>query len=150
MKKREIPLFEYDDEVPAVIEPSQLLDPIDVAKHCVLCFFQDVINAYNEAGQLKQIYHLGSERGLNPLYEMENQVTAIQSFLPDTPVRSVLFFDHNARFPKGHPDQVLNPDNIPDYMLRVTCPEPRVEVLDSWAYLLKIAKQVNQSVILQK
>ena len=97
-----------------------------------------------------QVVGQKSYKFANPLYEMENQVTAIQSFLPDTPVRSVLFFDHNARFPKGHPDQVLNPDNIPDYMLRVTCPEPRVEVLDSWAYLLKIAKQVNQSVILQK
>ena len=86
----------------------------------------------------------------NPLFELENQVTAIQSILPGVLIRSVIFFDHSARFPKGHPEKVLNPDNIPDYMLRKKCPEPRVEILDSWKSLLKITKQVNQSVLLQK
>lgn len=86
----------------------------------------------------------------NPLFELENQVTAIQSILPNVAIRSVLFFDHSAKFPKGHPDKVLNPDNIPEYMLRLKCPEPSVEILDSWESLLKIARQVKQSVVLQK
>ena len=71
LNRREFPLLEYDDDVPAVVEPGQLLDPIDVAEHCLLCFFQDVIDSYKEAGQLKQVYRLGSERGPNPLYEMD-------------------------------------------------------------------------------
>lgn len=86
----------------------------------------------------------------NPLFELENQVTAIQSILPNVAIRSVLFFDHSAKFPKGHPDKVLNPDNIPEFMLRLKCPEPSVEILDSWESLLKIARQVKQSVVLQK
>ncbi len=70
LKKRDYPILEYDAGLPAIVEPAQLLDPIDVAEHCLLCFFQDVINDYKEAGKLKQIYRLGSEIGINPLYEM--------------------------------------------------------------------------------
>ena len=71
LQRREIPLLEYDDSIPAVLEPSRMLDPINVPEQCVLCFFQDVISAYNEAGQLKEVYRTGSEIGPNPLYEME-------------------------------------------------------------------------------
>ena len=71
MKRREIPLLEYDSSVPAVLEPSQLIKAIDVPEQCVLTFFQDVIDAYKGAGRLKEVYLLGSERGPNPLYEME-------------------------------------------------------------------------------
>jgi len=86
----------------------------------------------------------------NPLFELENQITAIQGIAQKVPVRGVLFFDHNAKVPKGHPDKVLNPDNIPDYMIRVNCPEPSREIVQCWQMLLGLAKQVNQSVRLQK
>ncbi len=86
----------------------------------------------------------------NPLFELENQITAIQGIMPDVPIRGALFFDHNAKFPKGHPDKVLNPDNIPEYMQRARCPEPSSEILRAWETLLKMAKQVNQSVLLRK
>jgi len=86
----------------------------------------------------------------NPLFELENQITAIQDIMPDVPIRGALFFDHSAKFPKGHPDNVLNPDNIPEYMLRVKCPEPSSEILRSWKTLLNMAKQVNQTILLQK
>ena len=86
----------------------------------------------------------------NPLFELENQITAIQDIMPDVPIRGVLFFDHSAKFPKGHPDKVLNPVNIPEYMQRSKCPEPSSEILRSWQTLLKMAKQVNQTVLLQK
>jgi len=43
---------------------------LENAEHCVLCFFQDVIDDLNVNGSLRQKYTLGSERGPNPLYEM--------------------------------------------------------------------------------
>jgi hypothetical protein len=86
----------------------------------------------------------------NPLFELENQVTAIQGIVQNVSVRGVLFFDHSAKFPKGHPDKVLNPDNIPEYMMRVKCPEPSNDILQCWQELLLQAKQVDQSVLLQK
>lgn len=48
-----------------------MIKAIDVPEQCVLTFFQDVIDAYKGAGRLKEVYLLGSERGPNPLYEME-------------------------------------------------------------------------------
>jgi len=65
------PILEFDPAEEALIEPSRLLHPIDVAERCVLCFFQDVIAGLNEQGRLTLVRNLGSEIGDNPLYEME-------------------------------------------------------------------------------
>ena len=86
----------------------------------------------------------------NPLFELENQVTAIKHLIPNVLVRAVLFFDYSARFPKGHPDQVLNPDNIPENFIRSLCPEPRNEIQKSWEILLKSPGQVSQVALLHK
>ncbi|MGZ4150448.1 MAG: hypothetical protein ACXVQJ_10435 [Actinomycetota bacterium] len=37
------PILEFDPSPTAVIEPNEVIDPIDVPTHVVLCFFQDVI-----------------------------------------------------------------------------------------------------------
>ncbi len=86
----------------------------------------------------------------NPLFELENQVTAIRNIIPNVPVRGVLFFDHNARFPKGHPEQVLNPGNIPENFMRSLCPEPRSEIQKSWEIMLKLPGQESQAALLHK
>jgi hypothetical protein len=85
----------------------------------------------------------------NPLFELENQITAIKNIVSSASVRGVLFFDHNAKFPKGHPDKVLTPGNIPDYFIRPKCPEPRPEILQTWEALLKLSIKDNRSVQLQ-
>jgi uridine phosphorylase len=46
MKRQEIPLLEYDGAVPAILEPSKVIAPIDISEYCVLTFFQDVIDAF--------------------------------------------------------------------------------------------------------
>ncbi len=68
--KRQYPILEHDPDRPAILEPQQLIDPIDIAEHCVLCFFQDVIAGLDSAGELQQVFELGSEIGKNPVYEM--------------------------------------------------------------------------------
>lgn len=97
-----------------------------------------------------QVIGQKSYKFTNPLFELENQVTTIQSLMPNVPIRGALFFDHSAKFPKGHPDKVLNPDNIPEYMLRLKCPEPGSGILESWESLLEMSKQLNHSILLQK
>lgn len=69
MKKR-YPILEYDPARKAILEPGEMLPPIDIAEHCVLSFFQDVISDLKEAGHLQQVFKLGSERGPNPVYEI--------------------------------------------------------------------------------
>lgn len=50
----------------------------------------------------------------NPLFELEHQMTALAAMIPGIPISGYLFFDHSAAFPKGCPDAVLAPGNIPD------------------------------------
>jgi uridine phosphorylase len=64
------PILEFDPGSPAIIEPSRLLKPIDIAEACVLCFFQDVISALKNDGRLREVHLLGSEIGPNPVYEL--------------------------------------------------------------------------------
>jgi hypothetical protein len=97
-----------------------------------------------------QVVGQKSFKFVNPLFELENQVTAIKNIIPSVLVRGVLFFDHSARFPKGHPDQVLNPDNIPENFVRSLCPEPSSEIQKSWEILLKLPGQASQVALLQK
>jgi hypothetical protein len=80
----------------------------------------------------------------NPLFELENQVSAIRNYLGEVSIRGVLIFDHSASFPKGHPDQVMRPDKIPDNFLRANCPEPHSNVLRSWDALLRLPVRREQ------
>jgi hypothetical protein len=85
----------------------------------------------------------------NPLFELGNQVTAIQNYLPGVPIRGVLIFDYSANFPKGHPEHVMRLDNIPNSFLHANCPEPRPEVLKGWDALLKLPLRREQEPLYQ-
>jgi len=68
----------------------------------------------------------------NPLFEMENQLTALKPFIGDVPLHGVLFFDHSAAFPKGHPSSVLQPDSIPVHLLRDQMDPVKPDVRAAW------------------
>ena len=53
----------------------------------------------------------------NPLFEMDNQLTALKQIVGDAPLHGFLFFNQSAVFPKGHPPSVLQPDSIPPQFL---------------------------------
>ena len=65
------PILEFDPDKNGIIEPRNYLKKIDIAEHCVLCFFQDVISELKEAGKLRLMYELASEMGPRPVYEMD-------------------------------------------------------------------------------
>jgi len=65
------PILEFDPSPTAVIEPNEVVDPIDIPPHVVLCFFQDVIRDVVERHGARQIDVLISEIGHNPVYELE-------------------------------------------------------------------------------
>ena len=71
----------------------------------------------------------------NPLFELENQLTALKSLAGEMPLAGFLFFNHSAIFPKGHPDAVLNPDNIPDRFLRANCEPANPQLQAAWKLL---------------
>ena len=49
----------------------------------------------------------------NPLFELENQITALRLVIGNVPIRGVLFFGYGTVFPKGHPEAVLQLDSLP-------------------------------------
>lgn len=71
MNHEKFPILEFDPDKSAYIDPQKLLKPIDIARRCVLCFFQDILQQMHADGRLQTIYQLGSEIGPAPVYEME-------------------------------------------------------------------------------
>ena len=53
------PLMEFDASRVAIIEPSRVIEPIDIAEHCVLCFFQEVIAELVHEGARARHLHSG-------------------------------------------------------------------------------------------
>jgi len=70
MDPGDAPILEFDPSPAAVIEPNEIIDPIDIAPHVVLCFFQDVIERVIAEHGGRQIDVLVSEIGQNPVYEL--------------------------------------------------------------------------------
>jgi hypothetical protein len=71
----------------------------------------------------------------NPLFELENQLTSLKTLAEGTPLLGFLFFNHNAVFPKGHPEVVLNPDNIPDRYFATNCRPVKPQIQAAWELL---------------
>jgi uridine phosphorylase len=69
---RAYPILEFDPAPEAVIEPRRQIKPIDAPKHCVICFFREVIEkaaAEKSAAILKETQW---EDGPHRLYEMQH------------------------------------------------------------------------------
>jgi hypothetical protein len=71
----------------------------------------------------------------NPLFELENQITALTLTIGSVPLRGYLFFSHSAMFPKGHPESVLQPDTIPPQYLGDRDRPVKEEVRAAWEHL---------------
>jgi len=71
----------------------------------------------------------------NPLFELENQLTSLRQLTGNAPIRGYLFFSHSAEFPKGHPEAVLTPDNIPQEFLATDSDSVAPEIRAAWERL---------------
>jgi uridine phosphorylase len=65
------PILEYDPTPQAIIEPGRVLKPLDIPQHCVVCFFQDVINQLNDEKRLTLVTNLRSEIGQHPVFQAD-------------------------------------------------------------------------------
>jgi len=63
------PILEFDKSSTAVIEPRAIIKPRDVPQHCVLCFFQDVIEEVCREGTV--VAASKSELVTHPMYEID-------------------------------------------------------------------------------
>jgi hypothetical protein len=76
----------------------------------------------------------------NPLFQLENQITALQMIVPGIPIKGALFFDHAATVPKGQPSNVLQQGNIPeDFLIPFELADAAYPVLKAWETLVELS-----------
>lgn len=66
----DVPLLEDDLDAPGIIEPSQVIKPIDMPSCVVLCFFSDVLSKLASRADVRQIATLAAAHGEHPVYEV--------------------------------------------------------------------------------
>lgn len=76
------PILEFDPARRALIEPAQLIGPVDAPEHCVICFFQEVIAGLNHRGTLTTIFEDRWEDSVHPFYELEVDGQRLALFHP--------------------------------------------------------------------
>jgi hypothetical protein len=81
----------------------------------------------------------------NPLFELENQLTSLKLLTGNVSLEGFLFFNHSAEFPKGHPDSVLHPGNIPERFNAANCDTINLDIRAAWELLKTAQKQASQS-----
>ena len=67
------PILEFDPAREAMIEPSRIYKLLDVAEHCVICFFSEVIEKVIQEKQAKIVATHQWGDGPHHLYEIEYQ-----------------------------------------------------------------------------
>jgi len=82
-----------------------------------------------------QVIGQKSFKFVNPLFELDNQLTALKLLSGGMPIHGLLFFSYNAEFPKGHPEVVLHPHNIPERFLGAHCGPVHPQVQAAWELL---------------
>jgi hypothetical protein len=71
----------------------------------------------------------------NPLFELENQLTALRLVTGGANLRGFLFFSHSATFPKGHPESVLQPETIPEHFIGGQAGTVKADLRQAWERL---------------
>jgi uridine phosphorylase len=67
------PILEFDADSRPVISPSLYIQPLPGAKHCVMCFFREVIEKAAREKQARMRAVLKGEYGESPIYEIEHR-----------------------------------------------------------------------------
>ncbi len=80
-----------------------------------------------------------SYRFKNPLIDLDYQIKAVSAVVPNVPVDGYLFFDHQALFPKGHPERVISLQEIPEALEKRKKSEASAGVTTAWDKLKAIS-----------
>lgn len=76
------PILEYDPVREAIIEPNMIQNALDAPEHCVICFFQDVLDDVIAEHSPKVVKKIHSESGYHPVYELEYKGKRLAFFHP--------------------------------------------------------------------
>jgi uridine phosphorylase len=84
MLLKEFPILEFDEDKNAFIRPSNLIQPINIAKKCVLCFFSEAIKKIITEYPHKIVSNIISEGINSPVYELDykgEKIVLTQAFV---------------------------------------------------------------------
>jgi hypothetical protein len=70
MKTEQYPILEYDPTPEAIIEPSKVVERMDTPEHCVITFFQEVLQKLHRESRTKIINRHNWADTERPLYEL--------------------------------------------------------------------------------
>lgn len=79
----------------------------------------------------------------NPLFELDYQIKAVSACFPNIPINGYLFFDHEAEFPKGHPQRVIHPQQIPEELNRTNRHEIDPLIMETWRTFKSMSKSTQ-------
>ena len=82
MTDQEFPILEFDPSPRAVLEPSEVIRPVDVAEHCVICFFDDIVRQVSAAAGAKTVFEDRGCYGTNQFYQAEFNGRPVVFFQP--------------------------------------------------------------------
>jgi len=90
-----LPLLEFDNDSPALIDPVPLTTTGEVPEHAVICFFQEVIAEACGEGRAECIGTFRWEHGDHPLYRLQARGREVAVFHPGVgaPLSCGLFED---------------------------------------------------------
>jgi len=70
MLQRDYPILEFDSDREALINAADHLARIEIPEHCVVCFFNEVIDKLVSGGRARVLTELVAESGKTPVYEV--------------------------------------------------------------------------------
>lgn len=76
------PILEHDATRDALIEPSKVIRPADMPVHCVICFFQEVLDRVIAIHDARVLVENQWEDGRHPVYEIAYQGQRLAFFHP--------------------------------------------------------------------
>ncbi len=82
MRRKEYPILEFDPNRRAIIEPSEVIKPIDISEHCVVCFHKDVIESVAADSGATMVFEDKGVYGSNPYYQFEHNGQPVVFFFP--------------------------------------------------------------------
>jgi uridine phosphorylase len=95
MEQQSLPILEFDPTREAVIEPAHYVRAIDAPEHCVITFFQEVVEKVVAEHKARIIATFPWEDGPHHVYEIEHNGRRLAFMHPDVgaPVSAALLED---------------------------------------------------------
>ena len=82
LKNEKVPILEFDGTSESILDPSLVIETMDVPEYCVICFFREVIEWLVEEKEARFLVNSKSEIGDHPLYEIDYQGKRLAFFHP--------------------------------------------------------------------